>query len=49
MSEERTQPFIDYARHREEWLARRAELKGKNEPAQFTVRATVEVLQDFFI
>ena len=47
MAEERTQSFIDYARHREEWLARRAELKEKNEPARFTVRATVEVLHDF--
>ena len=40
-------PFIDYERHRQEWLARRGELQQAGEPARFTVRATVEVLHDF--
>ncbi|HYU18689.1 MAG TPA: hypothetical protein VEQ11_08325 [Chloroflexota bacterium] len=44
---QKPQPLIDYAHHRQDWLARRDELKQHAEPARFTVRATVELLHDF--
>jgi hypothetical protein len=40
-------PIIDYAHHRREWEQTRAELQQRTEPAEFTVRATVELLHDY--
>lgn len=40
-------PFIDYARHRAEWDRTREALERGDQPARFTVRASVELLHDY--
>lgn len=46
MNDDPTQLF-DAARHRHEWLNQRARLQQAAEPAEFTVRASVELLHDY--
>ena len=40
-------PLFDADRHRREWEDQRARLQQGAEPAEFTVRASVELLHDF--
>ena len=40
-------PLFDAARHRREWEEQRARLQHGAEPAEFTVRASVELLHDY--
>lgn len=48
MSEEASREyFIDYARHRQEWVEQRAALQEVHGPVRFTVRAVVEVMHDY--
>jgi hypothetical protein len=45
--ETQSRPIIDYSHHRELWQQTRTELRQRQEPAKFTVRATVELLHDY--
>ncbi len=41
------EPLIDYDRHKREWERERERLLQGVEPAEFTVRASVELLHDY--
>ncbi len=45
--EEAPRRLIDYGRHRAEWEAQRDRLERGAEPAEFTVRASVDLLHDY--